>query len=143
MKYLKLLKDDIKKSFTISNFKKSTKLFFLPISNLIKLHNFVTSSKFEKVMKVIDSVEDIKVNENNDVMIEFKNSFVLKTEGHQIYYTKDGTIITSALWTSENPIYDMEHNLNNIRINNIVKLDYDISFMNKKDFSRFTFRVKD
>lgn len=139
MKYLKVIKNNIKPTL----FLKAYNRCILPISNLIKLLNFVTSSKFEKVMKVIDSIEDIKVNENNDVMIEFKNSFVLKTEGHQIYYTKDGTIITSALWTSENPIYDMEHNLNNIRINNIVRLDYDISFMNKKDFSRFTFRVKD
>lgn len=141
-----LKKGNLKNSLTVnvSSFKEKTNLFFLPITNIIKLCKFISCYKFNRLMDIVDSIEDIKVNENKDVMIEFKNSFVLKSNGHQIYYTKEGSIISSASMISDNPEFNLNPYIDKLDIKSLAKRDHElyIFYMTKYiDFSKFKFRV--
>lgn len=121
----------------IQHIKEDTKLFFKPFTNFIKLVKFIN--------KLMNVVEDIKVNNDNDVIIEFKNSLVIKTNGHQVYYTKDGRIITSASMISDNPEFNLNPYINKLDIKALAKRDNDVYvfYMTKYiDFSKFTFREK-
>lgn len=87
--------------------------------------NFFKNNRIMKLIKFLDAIEDIKINDNNDVMLKFKNSLVINTNGSQVYYSKNNPIITSGYWTSENPVYSPEPFIENMDIKSLVKKDYD------------------
>ena len=124
--------------------KKDTKLFFKPVKGLFNLFKCINDNKFEKMIKLMDAIEDIKINNENDVMIEFKNSMVIKTNGHQVYYTKEGRIISSASMISDNPEFNLNPYIDKLNINALAKRDHEvyIFYMTKYiDFSKLKFRV--
>lgn len=123
--------------------KNTTKSYFKPITGIINLFKFINSDKLNNLLKLADVIEDVKVNEDNDVMIEFKNSFIIKSNGHQIYYTKEGRIISSASMISDNPNFNVTDYVDKLDIKSLAKKDNDmyIFYMTKYiDFSKFTFR---
>lgn len=123
--------------------KNTTKSYFKPITGIINLFKFINSDKLNNLLKLADVIEDVKVNDDNDVMIEFKNSFIIKSNGHQIYYTKEGRIISSASMVSDNPNFNVTDYVDKLDIKSLAKKDNDmyIFYMTKYiDFSKFTFR---
>ncbi len=123
--------------------KNTTKSYFKPITGIINLFKFINSDKLNNLLKLADVIADVKVNEDNDVMIEFKNSFIIKSNGHQIYYTKEGRIISSASMVSDNPNFNVTDYVDKLDIKSLAKKDNDmyIFYMTKYiDFSKFTFR---
>lgn len=123
--------------------KNTTKHYFKPITGIINLFKFISSDKLNNLLKLADVIADVKVNEDNDVMIEFKNSFIIKSNGHQIYYTKEGRIISSASMVSDNPNFNVTDYVDKLDIKSLAKKDNDmyIFYMTKYiDFSKFTFR---
>lgn len=128
----------------LSLIKEESKKFFKPIRGFINLMKCIKDNKFEKMIKLMDVIEDVKVNNENDVMIEFKNSLVIKTNGHQVYYTKDGRIISSASMISDNPEFNLNPYINKLDIKALAKRDDEVYvfYMTKYiDFSKFKFRV--
>lgn len=130
-------------------YKEKINEFNRPFTTILYMFKIFFNGKLLDLLKMVDKIEKIKVNKENDVYIEFKNSFVINSKGHQVYYTKNGTIITSALWTSENPEIEVGDYLdNNNDINKLVELDKQmiIDYMNKNmiknnvDFTKFIFR---
>lgn len=132
--------DYTKKDLIKINKNKISKIFFRPFYNLYNLIKFLHSDKLYKLIKAFDSIEDININDENDVMIKFKNSLVINSNGSQIYYSKNNPIITSAYWTSENPIYNPEPFIDKLDIKSLIKKDYDTtmfllySYKDLKDF---------
>ena len=57
--------------------RKNTLSHFKIITGIINLFKCLSSDKFNNLLKLADDIEDVKVNENKDVMIVFKNSFIL------------------------------------------------------------------
>lgn len=124
--------------------KNTTKYYFKPLTGIINLFKFISSDKLNNLLKLADVIEDVKVNEDNDVMIEFKNSFIIKSNGHQIYYTKEGRIISSASMISDNPAFEVKDYVEKLDIKSLVEKDHNlyIFYMTKYiDFSKFKFRV--
>lgn len=124
--------------------KNTTKYYFKPITGIINLFKFINSDKLNNLLKLADVIEDVKVNEDNDVMIEFKNSFIIKSNGHQIYYTKEGRIISSASMISDNPAFEVKDYVEKLDIKSLAEKDRNlyIFYMTKYiDFSKFKFRV--
>lgn len=128
----------------LSLLKEDSKKIFNPIRGFINFIKCIKDNKFEKMIKLMDVIEDVKVNNENDVMIEFKNSLVIKTNGHQVYYTKDGRIISSASMISDNPEFNLNPYINKLDIKALAKKDDEVYvfYMTKYiDFSKFKFRV--
>lgn len=128
----------------LSYIKEDTKLFFKPVRGLFNLIKCISDNKFEKMIKLMDVIEDIKINNENDVMIEFKNSMVIKTNGHQVYYTKEGRIISSASMISDNPEFNLNPYIEKLDINSLAEKDNKvyIFYMNKYiNFSKFKFSI--
>lgn len=145
MKLVEYIKKDIARYEYKKEFIRVTEIFFRPLKGFINLFRCVNENKFEKMIKLMDAIEDIKVNENNDIMLEFKNSVVIKSNGHQIYYTKEGRIISSASMISDNPEFNVNQYIDKLDINALAKKDNDlyVFYMTKYiDFSKFTFREK-
>lgn len=127
------------------------KLFFRPLISIWYFLKMVSNGKVIDTLKVLDNVKII-TNVDGDVYLEFKNSLVINSLGHQVYYSKDGTIITAAKWTSENPdieVGDYLKDLNNIPL--LIKEDERLilEYMNKEllknntiNFEKFTFSTK-
>ena len=125
--------------------KNTTKSYLKPITGIINLFKFISSDKLNNLLKLADVIEDVKVNEDNDVMIEFKNSFIIKSNGHQIYYTKEGRIISSASIVSDNPNFKVTEYVDRLDIKSLAEKDHKlyVFYMTKYiDFSNFTFREK-
>ena len=128
---------------SLVDIRKNTLSHFKILTNIINLFKYLSSDKFNNLLKLADVIEDVKVNENKDVMIEFKNSFIIKSNGHQIYYTKEGRIISSASMVSDNPNFNVTDYVDKLDIKSLAKKDNDmyIFYMTKYiDFSKFTFR---
>ncbi len=127
------------------NIKKDSKKFFKPIIGFINFMKCINDNRFEKILKLMNVIEDIHINKDNDVMLEFKNSLIIKTHGHQVYYTKDGRIISSGDMISDNPEFNLNPYIDKLDIKGLAKKDNDmyIFYMTKYiNFSNFTFREK-
>ena len=68
----------------LSLLKENSEKIFNPIRGFINFIKCIKDNKFEKMIKLMDVIEDVKVNNENDVMIEFKNSLVIKTSSRYL-----------------------------------------------------------
>ncbi|MEO5350431.1 MAG: hypothetical protein H7836_12395 [Magnetococcus sp. YQC-3] len=77
------------------------------IIKLNNLSNFINSaiSPLKKIknnivnlIKILNSIEEIKTNDSKELYIKFKSNLIIETNGSQLFYTKEGmTIVQSKL----------------------------------------------
>lgn len=74
------------------------------VNRIFKFKN--TLKKIKQILNVIDNINEIKTNEDGDILLNMKKDVIIYANGSILTYTEKGAIISKANKTFINPKMD-------------------------------------